>query len=165
MGTLNYSLLAQHSKLKLQIELVPDGCWFSNVRSNVSARDWDTIRKQVYLEAGYRCEICGGVGAKHPVECHEVWSYDDNIKIQKLELFQALCPPCHEVKHFGFASVRGFRDRALNQFMKINDLNFSTAEAMIDAVFEQWQQRGLVRWELDVCLIDSIYKIKKHDGV
>jgi hypothetical protein len=131
----------------------------------VSTHDWDVIRKRVYLEAGHKCEICGGVGVRHPVECHEIWSYDDSTKIQKLELFQALCPLCHEVKHFGFASIRGFRDRALSRFMKINNLSFNIAEAIVDAVFEQWQQRSLVKWELDVRLLDDTYKIKKHKGV
>lgn len=39
-----------------------------------------------------------------PVECHEVWDYDDDRKIQRLERRVALCPACHEVKHAGLAS-------------------------------------------------------------
>lgn len=151
MSTTN--LLTQLSELKLQIELVPDKCWFSNVRSNVTPRDWDNIRKRVYQEAGYKCEICGGVGAKHPVECHEIWSYDDIRHLQKLEKFQALCPPCHEVKHFGFASIRGFRDRALKRFMRINDISLDTAEALIGAAYFQWQNRSDITWGLDIDLL------------
>jgi hypothetical protein len=46
---------------------------------------WDRLRHQVTAEAGNRCEICGGRGRRWPVECHEVWHYDDTTKIQRLE--------------------------------------------------------------------------------
>lgn len=58
---------------RLTIELVPKTCWFSNVRDRVSRQDWDRIRSQVYEQADRRCEVCGGRGSRHPVECHEVW--------------------------------------------------------------------------------------------
>jgi len=64
------------SKL-LTVELVPSSSWFSNVRSNVSKKTWDFLRKSTYKKANHRCEICGGRGDKWPVECHEVWDYDD----------------------------------------------------------------------------------------
>ena len=147
------SLIQKHSELRLQIELVPDKCWFSNVRSNVSTRDWDIIRRQVYVKADYKCEICGGIGPRHPVECHEIWSYDDKKHLQKLEKLQALCPLCHEVKHFGFATIRGFRNRALNRFMRINNLNLITAEDIIDAVRLQWESRSGIIWELNIDLL------------
>jgi hypothetical protein len=60
---------------KLSIELVPQTCWFSNVRDHVDQKTWDILRKDTYKKANYKCEICGGVGSKHPVECHEIWDY------------------------------------------------------------------------------------------
>lgn len=151
----NEELIKKHSTLKLQIELVPDGCWFTNVRSNVTAREWDFIRKHVYIDAGYRCEICNGVGYKHPVECHEVWSYDLNTKIQKLECLQALCPACHEVKHIGLTSIRGFRERAVAHFIGINNLSNLEAERIIHAVFEEWRERSFINWELNIDLLKT----------
>lgn len=68
----------------LTIELVPNTCWYSNVRSNVAKKDWDTLRYHTYKQASHRCEICGGVGQQHPVECHEIWDYDDQQHIQTL---------------------------------------------------------------------------------
>jgi len=144
------SLLKLHQTLKLQIELVPDSCWWDNVRSIVTKKQWDNIRKSVYLKANYQCEICGEKGTNHPVECHEVWIYDDTNLIQRLGYFQALCPLCHEVKHMGLAGLRGNRERAFNRFKTINQLDDDTARKIISAVFKQWKIRSLQQWKLDI---------------
>jgi UDP-N-acetylglucosamine transferase subunit ALG13 len=68
----------------LEPELVPKTCWYSNVRSCVSPNDWDILRKECFTLINNLCEICGGKGNKWPVECHEVWEYDEANKIQKL---------------------------------------------------------------------------------
>src|SRR5207302_1396445 len=81
---------------RLTVELVPSSCWYTNVRSHVPKTVWDRLRRQVAAEAGNRCEICGGRGRRWPVECHEVWEYDDDEKIQRLQRLVALCPACHE---------------------------------------------------------------------
>jgi hypothetical protein len=92
---------------RLTVELVPSTCWYTNVRSNVSKAVCDRLRRRVAAQTGNRCEICGGRGRRWPVECHEVWHYDDEVKVQRLERLAALCPACHEVKHAGLASKRG----------------------------------------------------------
>lgn len=148
-------LLEKHNSLKLQIELVPQGCWFTNVRSNVTKKEWDFIRKHTYVDAGCRCEICNGVGSRHPLECHEVWSYDTEKKIQKIEKLQALCPACHEVKHFGFAVSRGFRERAFGHFIGINSLSVKEANEIIPAVFEQWNDRCFINWNLNLDILKN----------
>ena len=89
----------------LTIELVPSTCWFSNVRDHVSKSIWDKLRKATYRQSNYRCEICGDRGSKHPVECHEIWHYDDDKYIQTLTGLTALCPDCHRVKHIGLAQA------------------------------------------------------------
>lgn len=76
--------------MKLTIELVPATSWGNNLRSRLPKKSWNAIRKRVYKEADFKCEICGGVGKRHPVECHEVWEYDDVNHIQSLVGFVAL---------------------------------------------------------------------------
>ena len=73
--------------MKLTIELVPSTSWGNNLRSeaNLSKDRWDTLRRQSYRKAGYRCEICSEKGPTHPVECHEIWHYDDETKTQTLK--------------------------------------------------------------------------------
>jgi hypothetical protein len=141
--------------IRLTVELVPETCWYSNVRSNVSKEDWDKLRKAVYVKAGYVCEICGGKGTKWPVECHEVWHYDDAEHIQTLERMIALCPSCHEVKHIGFANVRGRYSRALNHLSYVNGWTPEQAEEYIATQFILWKERSKHTWQLNIeCLGD-----------
>jgi len=138
------------TKPKLTIELVPASCWYSNVRSNVSKKEWDTIRHKVYALAGHTCEICGGRGSKWPVECHEVWHYDDYHRTQSLVRMIALCPDCHKVKHFGRASVTGEYDVSLEHLMKVNEWDMSTAHGYVNHQFVKWQERSKHDWTLNI---------------
>jgi hypothetical protein len=138
--------------LILSIELVPSTCWFSNVRSHVSKKQWDTIRNRVAVEAWNVCEICGGVGKKHPVECHEVWKYHPNL-IQELERMISLCPNCHMVKHIGLAQVQGRGAQALKHLMNINKLKKKEAEGYITYAFALWAERSKYNWQLDISIL------------
>lgn len=140
-------------RLKLTIELVPQTCWFSNVRSHVTKTQWDHIRKQVYTAAYDTCEICGGIGDKHPVECHEVWNYDDKNHIQKLERMIALCPDCHAVKHAGFYIINGKDKLISNHFNKVNKVK-NCNKYMIKAM-EIWTERSKFEWTLDISILSE----------
>src|SRR3989344_4305266 len=76
--------------MNLTIELVPRSCWYSNVRSNVSEATWSRLKSLCFRAADYRCEICSNRGPHHPVECHEIWHYDDHRLIQRLDRLVAL---------------------------------------------------------------------------
>ncbi len=142
-------------KQLLTIELVPQTCWYSNVRSNVSQDDWEKLKKITFKRAGYRCEICGGRGTKWWVECHERWEYDDVRHIQKLVGLLALCPACHEVKHMGLATTRGHAAQATDHLARVNDWTLADAEAYVEVCFEVWSQRSKHEWQLDIsCLQD-----------
>jgi hypothetical protein len=146
-------LLAQHGNLKLQIELVPRSCWLANVRRNVTQTQWNKIRNPVYEAANNRCEICGEQGERYAVDCHEVWFYNDTTLTQELEFFQALCPMCHEVKHIGFAGIRGNGERAFDRFMRINELDEERAREIKRTVFKQWKIRSKQSWKLNIELL------------
>ena len=136
--------------MRLTIELVPSSCWFSNVRAVVTRKQWDSLRSKVYSQAYHLCQICGGVGKKHPVECHEIWHYDDKNLVQKLEGMIALCPSCHMVKHIGLAQLQDRGDRALKHLMKINGLDKTLAEKYIADAFSIWAMRSGKSWKLDL---------------
>jgi hypothetical protein len=137
-------------KPKLTIELVPSSSWFNNVRSAVTKKQWDYLKSQVSSKAWNVCEICGGVGPKHPVECHEIWHYDNKKLIQKLEGMIALCPDCHMVKHIGLAGIRGKRAQALHHLMYVNNMTSKEAEAYIEGAFKVWAERSAKTWTLDL---------------
>jgi len=84
---------------KLNFELVPDGCWYSNLRSILSPAQWDVVRKEAYARANGRCMICGAPSAR--LEAHERWEYDEKTHTQKLANVVAICKRCHEVIHIG----------------------------------------------------------------
>jgi Domain of unknown function (DUF5710) len=145
-----------HRKPRLTIELVPKSCWYSNVRSEVTPQSWEILKKRTFKAANYRCEICGGRGNQHPVECHEVWDYDDTRHIQKLARLIALCPACHECKHIGFANVRGRGDIAAAHLASVNQWSVAVVGDYIGECFELWERRSQFKWSLDISCLESL---------
>ena len=142
-------------KKLLTIELVPKTAWFSNVRSMIAKKDWDILRKEAYRKADYKCEICGGVGKRHPVECHEIWEYDDNNHIQKLAGMTALCPSCHEVKHIGFANTQGRGEMAEEHLAKVNKWTKEKTTKYVREQFKKWAERSKYDWEIDLTWLEE----------
>jgi len=99
------------------------------------------------------CQICGGVGIAHPVECHEIWHYDDIKLIQKLKGMIALCPSCHSVKHYGLTQLQGREAAALKHFMKVNKMSKADSEKYVKETFQIWKDRSFKSWELDISIL------------
>lgn len=148
------------SNPKLTIELVPSTSFYNNVRTNVSSERWDSLRKNSYKRANYKCEICGESGLdqgfKHPVECHEIWTFDLKFKVQKLEGLITLCPLCHTVKHIGLASINNKLSVATNHLMRINNWSNVYAEKYITDCFNLWEFRSKFNWTLDISILKTI---------
>lgn len=144
----------------LTIELVPQSCWYSNVRSNVSSEEWQRLKRITFKQAGYRCEVCGSRGPQWPVECHERWFYDDQQHVQRLVGLVALCPACHEVKHIGLATTRGRAGIATAHLAAVNDWMLAEAEAYVAACFEVWAQRSQHPWHLDISYLRQYGKVR-----
>jgi len=139
--------------MKLTIELVPRTSFYVNIRSILSRREWELIRKDTLTKANNLCEICGGVSATRALDCHEVWEYDDLNHIQKLIKFTALCNRCHEVKHIGKAQIDGKLDRAEDWFREINNLDYYTSKNLIIRAFDLWAARSQHKWQLDITVL------------
>lgn len=141
---------------RLTIELVPGTMWHSNLRSMLPKSDWDRLRRATYKRANYRCEVCDGCGPEWPVECHEVWEYDDKCFIQRLKGLVALCPSCHEVKHIGYAKVRGKLYPAAEHLQKVNRWDGARTRLYIFDAFAEWDRRSRHRWKQDLSWLNSI---------
>lgn len=139
--------------MKLTIELVPKTAFFKNVRSEVSKKDWDILRRKAYRKYDYCCAICGGKGNNHPVECHEIWEYNDSKHIQRLKDLVALCPSCHQVKHIGLSGMRGLGEDCIKHMMKINKSSREEAEQDISDAFHTWNDRSKHTWKCDISLL------------
>ncbi len=105
---------------RLGVDLVPRSCWFVNIRDHITGSKWNDLKKKAFRQSGYACEICGEKGDNHPVECHEIWHFDDEAKTQTLLGLIALCPSCHEVKHLGPAELKGKSVAIKQHMMEIN---------------------------------------------
>lgn len=141
---------------RLTVELVPRTCWYSNVRTNVKASEWNKCKAFVRERSGDRCEVCGGRGQRWPVECHEVWDYDDEKGIQRLEGLIALCPRCHEVKHIGRAEAIGRLAPAKEHLAKVNKWKPSEVTDYLLSCFALWDVRSGRAWELDISYLTEV---------
>ena len=138
-------------KLKLTIELVPETSWYNNMRKAMSKSNWDKLRKEIYKKYNNVCGICHASGR---MSCHEIWKYDDEKHIQKLEGFISLCDSCHFVKHFGLAGILSMQgkldlNKIIEHFMKVNGCD---EEAFLKHKKESnkiWKERSKHNWEVD----------------
>ena len=145
--------LLESDTLRLTIELVPETCWYSNLRDVLPRKTWDALRKEVYRLSGHRCGICGARPRR--LECHEAWSYDDATHVQKLEGFRALCPWCHHVKHIGLASLLADQgkldyERVVRHFMRVNGCDRATFQRHYVEAMAQWQEHSRHEWTTDL---------------
>ena len=142
--------------MKLTIELVPRPCWYFNLRSELTTEEWDALRRSTYKRAGYKCEICGSTGDKHPVECHEIWEYNDENKIQTLRGLIALCPMCHSCKHIGRSAMVGKRGECVAHMRMINKWSTEDTEWYIHDTFRIWKERSRHEWTLNLHYLDVL---------
>jgi hypothetical protein len=151
---------------KLFIELVPKTCHFSNVRTLLPKKEWDKLRKASYEVAGNVCEICGDTGKNqgynHNVECHEIWDYDDDAKVQKLLGLISLCPRCHQVKHFGRASVIGKQAEAFEQLEKVNGWSHRECVKHAGESSILYLERSKYKWYLDLSILTEEFEVDKE---
>ena len=148
---------------KLGVELIPKTCYYSNVRSLLPTSEWDRLRKLSYAHAEYKCEICGGNGLdqgyKHPLECHEIWSYNDRTKVQTLDGLVSLCPWCHLCKHIGRANVMGYQAIAFQHMENVNDWDHKKVVTHIAQEFEIFKERSKHEWVIDLTILSEQFGV------
>lgn len=143
----------------LFVDLVPDTCWFTNVRSCVEPKDWERLRRTVTRRAGMQCEICGfqeDRDAQRWLEVHERWQYEQSTKVQRLGRLICLCTPCHQVTHFGYAQIKGNEEEALQHLMAVTGATRLQARRHVAAAFDEWRARSLWEWTLDLSILTDI---------
>ena len=145
---------------KLNVELVPDGCWYSNLRSILSKKQWDFLRDYAKEKSGGKCSICGKkVKGLH---AHERWSYDEKNAVQKLEDIIAVCPDCHSVIHIGRTQLLGFEDDAIKHFKKVNKCDFQGyVLALQEATQKSVELSTIDAWALDLTWLERFLTNKE----
>ncbi len=141
--------------MKLNFELVPDECWYSNLRSLLPPAAWDAIRKAAYARANGHCMICGEQSSR--LEAHEQWSYDIPSKTQKLENVIAICPLCHAVIHIGRTQLKGDERKAEEHFRKVNNATYSEYRKALGEANKRHQELNRVdEWALDLSKLKEL---------
>lgn len=118
----------------LFVDLVPSSCWFSNVRSCTTQRDWERLHRMIVGRAKRRCEACGRSEDRHVrrwLEAHERWAYDEEAGTQRLRRLLCLCDDCHRVTHYGLTSLQGMATEALAHLRAVTGMSEDQATAHI----------------------------------
>ena len=141
---------------KLRIQLVPDSCWCSNLRSILTRQEWDIVRKEAYSRAGHRCSVCDREVSR--LEAHEEWEYDDITHTQRLRDIVALCRSCHSCVHIGRTSLVGDIDKAEKWYQHVNHCTYQEYKRDLALATEEHLRRNQVdEWRLDISyLVDII---------
>ena len=150
---------------RLTVELIPRTLFFSNVRTLLPKKYWNIIRKDSYDKADNKCEICGDTGKNqgygHNVECHEIWDYNEEKKVQKLLGLVSLCPKCHQVKHFGRTSAIGKQAEAFKHMEKVNNWNHKQCLDHLKVAMSEWMERSKYKWFIDLSYLNEKYEVPK----
>lgn len=141
---------------KLNFELVPDSCWYSNLRSILQPEQWDIVRRDAYARANGRCMICGRPCSR--LEAHERWTYNEETNTQILSDVVALCRDCHAVIHIGRTQLTGGEEQASRWFMQVNGCTYADYRAALGKANEDHRRRNRVpEWKLDLTWLFSKY--------
>ena len=142
---------------KLNFELVPDSCWYSNLRSILTKKQWDFIRHDAYDRANGRCMICGREVKR--LEAHERWEYDEVNKVQKLVDVVAVCSMCHGAIHIGRSTLIGKGEIFENWYMRVNGITYSEMRSDLAKANTDHQRRNLIpEWQLDLTYLKRYVK-------
>jgi 5-methylcytosine-specific restriction endonuclease McrA len=147
---------------KLSIDLVPEALWGRSLRQQYPTQ-WKKLKVLCGTLANHKCQICGGIGSRHPVEVHEIWKYDTGggHGVQTLGGLIALCPPCHAAKHYGRSAIvmppSGLKK--LNAHMRtVNCYSERELNIHIAQTRSNWQELRTVEWSQDLSAFFTEYK-------
>ena len=144
-------------RIKLAIELIPKTCHYINARQKLKPAQWNAVRKYIYHKANYRCEICGLTGKQQGfrvnLECHEAWLFKNSTHTQKLVGLVALCPLCHQTKHFGRSSMMGRQPQVFKQFENVNNWTHKEAVQHVAESVIECKERAKYYWKLDLSIL------------
>ena len=140
------------TSLKLVIDLVPQTCWYKSLYKQMRRSQWDQLRKKVYAAQEHRCAVCGAGGK---LNCHELWEYDEDRRVQRLTGFRAVCSMCHHVTHFGRARMLAAQGQLdlevlIEHFMKVNGVSRADFESHEEEAFRIWRERSKHEWRTDL---------------
>ena len=148
-----------YEKRKLNIQLVPQKCWFHNLRSLIP--NWQAVSK--FIRSKGKCDICGK--QTDDLDAHEVWKYDDKQCIQSLKDIICVCKDCHACIHMGFTQIQGEDafSKAITHYINVNNLTKSQFETDWKEAGAVWLMRSCMTWTADKKQL--LGKVKELTGI
>lgn len=139
----------------LEMEPIVGTNWGMSLARLLDKPVWDTLRREVYANARYVCQICGATDTV--MNCHEVWKYKDKKKVQFLADMECICTKCHDIKHWGrtVAVVHQgqlstkYLQELTDHFCKINQCTPMDFELHKSLVGNQMEKRNKFRYKID----------------
>jgi hypothetical protein len=137
--------------------MVPEPLWNTNLRYLLTNKKWQEIRKQELKRIRcseedrkahgklHRCEICSQ--PKDSLDCHEIWHYNDEDKIQTLNGLIMLCKQCHLIKHIGFSSGLAMEGKCnfhglIRHFCMVNKMTGEDFYEHFKEEYAKWEERS-----------------------
>lgn len=153
--------------MKLEIELVPSTVWYSSLYRLLPREIWDRVRNEIIIKKGRKCQICGET--EGVMNLHEIWKYDDEKHIQKLEGFILLCKLCHHIKHIGLAGILASEgkldyDEVIEHFCKVNGCTRKEFEEHETKAFDIWRRRSMHQWKQDFGKYEKFIRRPENEG-
>jgi len=151
----------------LEIELVPSTVWYSSLYRLLPKETWDSIRNEIIRDNGRKCQICGNT--QGVMNLHEIWKYNDEKHVQKLEGFILLCKMCHHVKHIGLAGILASEGKldyneVTKHYCKVNGCTEKEFEENLTNAFNVWSRRSKYQWEQDFGKYEKFIKKSKNES-
>jgi len=145
---------------KLKFDMIPAGCWKNNLHVILSKKAWDFIKKDAKIRSGGNCSICGKK-TKY-LDAHEVWSYDIEKGIQKLDDVIAICKDCHNTIHIGRSQLVGCAEKAEDHYMKVNKCSYAEMRADLGQANQLYNERNKVdEWKTDLTWLNRFLNQNK----
>ena len=150
---------------RLTVEIIPTSLHGKNPRTAMGKAMWERQRKRVCEAAGNRCEICGGVGKRHPVEIHERYEYDETqpASLPEGRRPDRLVPRLPRRQASGANTARGqtagrsvdLRER-LRHLARVNDWDAERVRDYLAEVQDEFRRReALGNWAQDFSSLRS----------
>lgn len=157
--------VARKHFIPLHVDMIPSSSWGASLSNLLTPDCWKQIRRVAFRRARYVCEICGQING--PVECHELWAFDDQRTVdgwntQRLQSLLCLCHDCHEMFHPGLANINGRGQEVAERMMTINAWTDEEHGIAVNHMNRKFEQRSRKAWMLDLSILpgDTILAIK-----
>lgn len=145
-----YQARMDNYHFRLPVTLIPSTAWGQNLRNVISQSQWQFLRLATFKRAQHRCYGCDANLDKF--HAHELWHWDTDTTEQRLIRLVCICEDCHLALHWGYANTQGLLDKAIKQFLIINEKTYNPHQVreLTDLVFTLWLLRSNLTWRLNV---------------